>query len=184
MKREQKRVTFFGGAFDPPHMGHYLAAAYFLACEPKDELWLIPSYQHPYDKQMAPFGSRVRWCTMMAKILGPRASVSLIEQEIHGVGRTYVVLQALKERFTDTRFRMIVGADAYADRHKWYNAELLEKELDFFAIGRGARTAEGRLAMPDVSSTEIRERLAKGASCNGLLPAKVLEDVLRSRCYG
>jgi nicotinate-nucleotide adenylyltransferase len=178
-----KRVTFFGGAFDPPHMGHYLAAAYFLACVPKEPLWLLPSFRHPYGKQMVPFKTRVRWCSQLAKMLGPRVSVSLIEREVDGVSRTYEILQALKRKHKKTKFRMIVGADAFADRHNWYNADALLAELEFFPIGRGTRTTDGRLAMPEVSSTEIRARLAKGESCAGLVPAVVLADVVKRRYY-
>ena len=183
MIRDMKRVTFFGGAFDPMHMGHYLACAYFLACEPDEDLWIIPSFKHPYDKQMAPFADRVRWCSMVAALLGPRASVSTIEKDIDGVGRTFTVVQALKARFADTRFRMIVGADAYADRSKWFMASELEKAIEFFPVGRGERTMEGHLAMPEVSSTEVRARLARGDSCSGLVPDSVLADVLRSNYY-
>jgi nicotinate-nucleotide adenylyltransferase len=178
-----KRVTFFGGAFDPMHMGHYLACAYFLACEPEDDLWIIPSFKHPYDKQMAPFDDRARWCGSVAKLLGPRVSVSTIERDIDGVGRTFTVVQALKAQFPGTAFRMIVGADAYADRAKWFMAQQLEEAITFFPIGRGDRTTLGHLAMPEVSSTEVRGRLARGESCEGLVPAEVLADVLRSKNY-
>lgn len=178
-----KRVTFFGGAFDPPHMGHYLAAAYFLACEPKDPLWFLPSFVHPYGKQMAPFARRVRWCEAIAKQLGPRVSVSTAEKDVDGTSNTYKVLQALKAKHKKTRFRMIVGADAYADRHKWFEAEKLLNELEFFPIGRGDRTSDQHLAMPEVSSTEIRARITNGESCDGLVPSVVLRDVLRNSPY-
>lgn len=178
-----KRVTFFGGAFDPPHMGHYLAAAYFLASVQKEPLWLLPSFQHPYGKQMQPYKTRVRWCEMLAKLLGPRVSVSTAESEVEGKSTTYAVLQVLKRRHKSTRFRMIVGADGFADRHNWFNAQELLKELDFFAIGRGERSVDGHLAMPEVSSTEIRARLAKGEACDALVPAVVLADISKKGLY-
>jgi len=49
-------VALFGGSFDPPHVGHLLAAAYVLATEPVDELWFVPVLQHPFDKPLvAPY---------------------------------------------------------------------------------------------------------------------------------
>jgi nicotinate-nucleotide adenylyltransferase len=178
-----RRITFFGGAFDPPHMGHYLAAAYFLASDAKDPLWLVPSFHHPYGKHMQSFTTRLRWCQMLAKQLGPRCSVSAIEKEIDGKSTTYAVVQAMKRRYPKTRFRMIVGADAFADRHNWYMADALLSELEFFAIGRGERSLDGHLAMPDVSSTEIRARLKNKEPCDGLVPAVVLADVIKKRLY-
>src|ERR671923_7420 len=42
-------IALFGGSFDPPHVGHLLAAAYVLATEPVDELWFVPVAGHPLD---------------------------------------------------------------------------------------------------------------------------------------
>ena len=53
-------IALFGGSFDPPHVGHLLAAAYVLATEPVDELWLVPVFEHPLGKKpAAPFEHRV-----------------------------------------------------------------------------------------------------------------------------
>jgi nicotinate-nucleotide adenylyltransferase len=180
-------LAFFGGAFDPPHMGHYLAAAYYLAAEPKGELWIIPSAKHPYGKQMAPFADRLRWCKRLAKMLGPRAKASALENTIKADKiYTSLLVEKLHRLHPKATLRMLVGADAYADRTRWHDAENLLKRLEFFPIGRGERTIHDRdtiLAMPDVSSTEIRERFKKGQSNAGLVPAVVLEDVLARGLY-
>lgn len=180
-------LAFFGGAFDPPHMGHYLAAAYYLAAEPKGELWIIPSARHPYGKQMAPFADRLRWCKQMAKLLGPRAKASAVENTIKAEKiYTSLLVDKLKKQFPKATLRMLVGADAYADRMRWHDAENLMQKLEFFPIGRGERQIHGSdtiLAMPDVSSTEIRERFKKGQSNAGLVPAPVLNDVLAKGHY-
>jgi len=56
-------IALFGGSFDPPHVGHLLAAAYVLATEPVDELWLVPVFEHPLGKKpAAPFEHRVELC--------------------------------------------------------------------------------------------------------------------------
>src|SRR5712691_8284670 len=52
-------IALFGGSFDPPHVGHLLAAAYVLATEPVDELWFVPVFGHPLGKPLhAPFEHR------------------------------------------------------------------------------------------------------------------------------
>ena len=45
-------IALFGGSFDPPHVGHLLAAAYVLATEPVDELWFVPVFGHPLGKPL------------------------------------------------------------------------------------------------------------------------------------
>ena len=44
------RVALFGGSFNPPHVAHQLVALYVLETQPVDELWLIPCFQHPFEK--------------------------------------------------------------------------------------------------------------------------------------
>ena len=62
-------IALFGGSFDPPHVGHLLAAAYVLATEPVDELWLVPVFEHPLGKKpAAPFEHRVELCERLATL--------------------------------------------------------------------------------------------------------------------
>jgi nicotinate-nucleotide adenylyltransferase len=176
------RIGIFGGAFDPPHMGHLLAATYFLACDTKARLIVVPSLRHPFGKQMAPFAVRARWCQTLAALLGPRASVSTVEEKIAGTGRSLLVVRALRSKYPRAAFSLIVGADAYAGRDKWFEIAALEQEAEFFVLGRGAQSG-AHLAMPEVSSSELRARLAQGLSCEGLVPERILQQVIRSQLY-
>lgn len=176
------RIGIFGGAFDPPHMGHLLAATYFLACDPQARLLIVPSLRHPWDKQMAPYATRLAWCRTLAKLLGPRARVSTIEEAIKGTGRTLLVVRALRKKFPKATFSIVVGADAYAGRAKWFEIENLERESEWFVLGRGDAQAD-HLSIPEVSSHAIRARLAAGDTCAGLVPEVILAQVLESRAY-
>ena len=91
----------------------------------------------------------------------------------------------MKKKHPKARLRMLVGADAYADRQKWHRAEELMAAIEFFPIGRGERLVTDRtvLAIPEISSTEIRERLRKGVSCRGLVPELILRDIDKHAGY-
>src|SRR4051812_50118580 len=66
-------IALFGGSFDPPHVGHLLAAAYVLATEPVGELWLVPVNEHPFGKRLAaPFEHRAALCEAMIEDGGLR----------------------------------------------------------------------------------------------------------------
>src|SRR5207249_1390676 len=71
-------IALFGGSFDPPHVGHLLAAAYVLATEPVDELWFVPVFGHPLGKRIhAPFEHRAAWIELAIADVGlARARVS------------------------------------------------------------------------------------------------------------
>jgi len=103
-------IALFGGSFDPPHVGHLLAAAYVLATEPVDELWFVPVLQHPLDKPLvAPYEHRVALLERLAADLH-RARVSRAEQE-SGEGRTVDLLEWLHRKHPDTRWALVLGTD-------------------------------------------------------------------------
>jgi nicotinic acid mononucleotide adenylyltransferase len=76
------RVALFGGSFNPPHAAHQLVALYVLETQPVDELWFVPTYAHPFGKQLATYEHRIAMCELAAAALGPRARVSQVEAEL------------------------------------------------------------------------------------------------------
>jgi nicotinate-nucleotide adenylyltransferase len=190
MPKAIKTIAYFGGAFNPPHMGHLLVATYVRACHPEIPLWIAPSARHPYGKEMAPFRTRMEWCELMAQRVrgaGKRAQksvvVSDIEKRTRGLGRTLLIVRALRRELGDVNIMLVVGADNYDSRDKWFKIKELEKEASFFVLGRGgSRDATAQhLSIPEVSSSEIRQRLLEGQPCEGLVPADILQSVLQSK---
>ena len=109
-------IALFGGSFDPPHVGHLLAATYVLATEPVGELWLVPVNQHPLGKKLAaPFEHRAELCEAMIADAGlPRARVSRIEAEIGGEVRTFLASGADVSRLVPREvLRRIRAAGTY-----------------------------------------------------------------------
>ena len=72
------RVAIFGGSFNPPHLAHQMAALYVLETAAIDELWIVPAFQHPFGKVLAPFAHRLEMCELAAAALGPRVKVSAV----------------------------------------------------------------------------------------------------------
>ncbi|HEY6038658.1 MAG TPA: hypothetical protein VIV58_30455, partial [Kofleriaceae bacterium] len=76
------RIALFGGSFNPPHVAHQLVALYVLETQPVDELWFVPTFVHPFHKQLVPYEDRLAMCELAAAPLGPRVKVSRAEQEL------------------------------------------------------------------------------------------------------
>src|SRR5438132_4019251 len=132
-------IALFGGSFDPPHVGHLLAASYVLATEPVDELWLVPVFEHPLGKKpAAPFEHRVELCERLARDL-PRTRVSRAEQE-SGEARTVDLLEWLQRKHPGTKFALVLGTDLNAERAQWKNFERIAHLARRITAHRGGCT--------------------------------------------
>jgi nicotinate-nucleotide adenylyltransferase len=177
------RVAFFGGSFNPPHVAHQLVALYVLETAAVDELWIVPCSKHPFDKALAPFEHRLRMCEMAAAALGPRARVSDIEARLGGESRTLLTLRALAAERPDCEFHLVIGADIEPELPSWYGASELVRSFPRIVVGRTGFDGGSLLAMPAVSSTEVRTLLAQGRSVAGLVPRSVEAYLRQHRLY-
>lgn len=182
-------TLIYGGSFNPPHMGHQLACLYGLESLLADALWVVPVYQHPFGKDLVDFEHRVKMCELMTEPLGKRASVNTIEKELQSPVRTFELFTALKQKYPQKSFAMLMGSDLLAERERWYRFEDLQNLVKIVVVGRGGFEADPSqeafdVELPKVSSRDIRERLGLGSSIRGLVPATIQDYLLRSALYG
>ena len=175
-----RETAVLGGSFNPPHVAHVMAAYWVLATQGVSEVWLLPSYVHPFGKALAPFEDRVRMCELAAAPVRG-LHVCAAEAELAGdplVGRTVRTLEHLVAKHPDRRFALVVGADILRETDKWYRFDRIRELARLVVVGRaGHEGAPGAPALPAVSSTEIRARLARGEDVGGLVPRRVLDHV-------
>ena len=183
------RIALFGGSFHPPHVGHLLAASYVRAVAPVDELWFMPADRHAFGKPLAAFDDRVALCEALATLV-PCSRVTRIEQEVGAGGRTLPVVEALVRRHPEHSFRLVVGSDILDDGPKWYRFDELVRLAPLIVLARGghpvdtSRVPAGStlltdVVLPEVSSTEVRARLARGEEVAAFVPRVVREEMER-----
>ena len=169
----QRTIGLFGGSFNPPHVAHQMLMLYVLETRDVDAIWMIPTYRHPFAKELIDFEHRCHMCELAAAPLRARVEVSRVEGELAmPVSRTLDTIEFLRARHPDARFRLVVGADILHESHKWHGWDRIVALAPPIAIGRAGLAGPG-VDMPDVSSTEIRERLAQGAPVDDLVPRAV-----------
>jgi nicotinate-nucleotide adenylyltransferase len=174
-------VALFGGSFDPPHVGHVLAAQYVLATEPVDELWLVPVFGHPLGKKLnAPFEHRVALCEAAVRDV-QRVRVSRAEQELGGEGRTADLLEYLTAKNPGTRFALVLGTDLVAERPLWKRFERIQELARIVQIGRAGY--DSGAILPEVSSTQVRAALQGGEDVSRLVPRAVLALIRSAGTY-
>ncbi len=182
-----KSIALLGGSFNPPHVAHLMAAYWTLATQDVSEVWLLPAYRHPFGKELAPFEDRVAMCALAVRALRG-AAVCAAEAERAGdplVGKTARTLEHLHAKHPGHAFSLVVGADVLAEAEKWYRWDRVRELAGLVVVGReGYPPVEGAPVLPAISSTLIRERLARGEDASGLVPRRVLEYVRRHGLYG
>ncbi len=193
-----KRVGIFGGAFDPPHIGHERLAA--LCCERLglEELLIVPTFRSPH-KPTPPTDYEHRLNMCRAVFNKKIYTVSDMERQIDGEGYTITLIRRLKDVYPkDTKFFLIIGGDMLFSFEKWYKYESILKECSVTAAAREddsyadmleyaaelGRIKVLNLPVTDISSTEIREKLKKGENADGLL-SQAVSDYIKEHClYG
>lgn len=184
-----RTIAIFGGSFNPPHVAHQMVALFVVETMPVDELWFVPTWKHAFAKQLADFDDRIAMCERVAAALGPRIGVSRIEEDIAQVpSRTLHTLEALVARHPGDQFRLVVGADILGETDKWYRWDDVIQLAPLIVVGRPGYPAPPEalvsgLEMPEVSSTEVRARLARGESALPLVPRSVMGYIAERKLY-
>lgn len=181
-----REISLLGGSFNPPHVGHLMAALYLRATLGSDEVWLLPSFIHPFGKPLEAFEDRVAMCEAMATDVGPWLQVSRAEAEVGGEGRTIELLEWLLPRNPEVTFRWVIGSDILADLPKWKAWDRIESMVKVTVLHRAGYPSARALGPPmvEVSSTEIRKRLEAGETPDELIPCRSLEVARARGLYG
>ncbi len=184
--RIPRRIAFFGGSFNPPHIAHVLCVHYALLRWRFDFVVVAPTFDHPFDKELIDFTHRLRMARIAFEHLGEYVHVLPIEQELSPPNYTWSTMQHLRERYPESDLVLLIGSDLLEELPRWHNAELLQKEFPIAVIPRiGHTEAEGLGPgmLPAVSSSYVRDLLKRGQDVSGLVPARVLEYIKEYELY-
>ncbi len=190
-----KRVGLFGGSFDPVHDAHVALATTALGQLKLDEVRWIPVGQ-PWQKTRQLADAADREAMVRLTIAGePRFVLDRSELRRRGPSFTLDTVRELAAAEPDTEWFLILGQDQYASLHTWRDwRELLGLVTLAIANRPGAalagntqiaRVAHQTMLLPmmDVSSTEVRRRVAAGESIAGLVPDAVARYIDQHRLY-
>ncbi len=180
-------VAVFGGSFNPPHVAHVLAVAYVVSTHAPDRVLVLPTYQHPFAKALAPFEDRVAMCERAMGWM-PGVEVSRLEAELGGASRTLRTLEHLHAAHPEWTMRLVMGADLIVESPKWYGFDEIKKLAPPLVLGRAGVDFPGAPApvLPAISSTFVRERLAAQDldALAELVPRDVLSYIRARGLYG
>ena len=193
------RTGILGGTFDPIHLGHLEAADAARRSLHLDQILLVPSRTPPH-RSVEPRASVYHRFAMTALAAAERGMLaSDLELRREGPSFTALTLEALhRDGYAPSQLFFITGSDAFAEISTWYDYPRLFELSNFAVVSRpGYPTTVPRFPMttsstsviaveantPDVSSTEIRRRVAAGESIQGLVAPSVASHIERHGLY-
>lgn len=187
-----KKVGILGGTFNPPHIGHLIMANEVYHALQLDEVRFMPNAIAPHKKKEDESTDENR-LRMVQLLVEPykEFTVETIELERGGVSYTYDTMVALKKREPDVEFYFIIGGDMIDSLHSWYKINELVNIVQFVGLKRPGTKSKSTYNVKmieapeiDLSSTFIRERLAKGGTLRFLIPASVEAYIRKEGLYG
>lgn len=188
MTQEKQTVAFYGGSFDPPHLGHVMVVSHLLLNDPSvDQVLIVPCFEQA-GKKLTDFDHRVTLCDYAFSWL-PRTSISLIESQLGGESLTLRTMQALLSDQPDWSLRFVMGTDLLDSCKTWDGWDELERLAPPMPIGRAGiapvRPGDPTPIAPVVSSSIVRAALAAGdyAAATRYLPREVLQHIREHELY-
>ncbi|MCY7314212.1 MAG: nicotinate-nucleotide adenylyltransferase [Rubrivivax sp.] len=190
-----RRVGLFGGSFDPVHNAHVALAEVALTSLQLDAVRWIPAGQ-PWQKNRAMAAPEHRVAMVQSAIAHqPRFVLDRIEIDRTGDSVTLDTVHSLAVQHPGVEWVLLIGQDQYASLHTWRNwRDLLG--LAVLAVAnrpgdlRGPNAEVLRfphrmlpLPMLDISSTDIRQRVARGVDITQLVPPLVARYIETHRLY-
>jgi nicotinate-nucleotide adenylyltransferase len=190
---EAERIGVLGGTFDPVHTAHIVVAAEIRDRLELDRVLLVVAGD-PWQKRGKVVASAAdRLALARAAVEGiDGLEVSSVEVERDGASVTADTLEALQA--PDRTLFLVLGADAVANMGTWrrlddtkHLAEIVVVEragdLEVHPPGEGWRVHHVSVPRLDISSTDVRSRIAAGRPIVGLVPPAVVTEITLRGLY-
>ena len=134
-----KKVGIFCGSFNPIHNGHVALADYIARNSDLDEVWLVVSPLNPLKRTiadtLAPNGQRLDMVRLALRSC-ERLFASDIEFSLPLPNYTINTLNALKSKYPETDFCLIIGADNLALFERWKDSDVIMSNFDMLVYPR------------------------------------------------
>ena len=181
-------IGLFGGSFDPIHHGHLILAREAREQFGLDRVLFIPAALSPHKLASVPTPGEARREMIAAAVAG-EPGFACEDCDLRRAGPSFAIetVRELRARWPEARFFYLIGHDNVAKLPAWHSYEELRRAVQFAVFGRGEHDAPHDfptiVRRVDISATEIRSRVAQGASIRYLVPEPVREIIERRRLY-
>lgn len=185
------KIGIFGGTFDPPHVGHLIAAQDVLTSLSLDQVLFIPALVPPHKQQrtVAPPEIRLR---MVQAATADDARYEVSDVELQRAGPSYTVDTLRELRRREDELFLLLGVDQVREFSTWREPSEVARLARVVMMARSgieeppeSGIVQDTVAVTrvDISSTLIRQRVAAGQPIRYMVPAAVEEIIAAQRLY-
>ena len=187
------RLGIFGGSFDPPHLGHLIPAIDAAERLRLDGIRFVPAWEQPFKigRATATADQRLEMTYRLVREI-PGFGVDRSEIDRGGLSYTVDTVAQMTAANPTAELVLLLGADAYALFAQWREPERIRALASIAVLHRGGDDAPLQDAgsvqvlktrRVDISSTELRARVADGRTIRGFVPDAVAEYIAEHRLY-
>lgn len=146
-------MAFYGGSFDPVHLGHITIANQLTKIFDLDEFVFVPAFHAPHKKRLAPTPALDRFA-MLALATNDDNQISISKMEIDVPNKPYTVetLTRLTELLPNEQLFFVMGADSWRDIRTWREWEKVLSLTDHIIVTRPGY---------DITSDHLNEEIGK-----------------------
>lgn len=203
--RRRERLGIFGGSFNPVHLGHLLLAQTALERFDLDRVLFMPCAVQPHKDPRGLASAAHREAMVEAAILD-NLGFELLDIELRRGGVSYSVdsLREIRSVHPNADLFFMIGADTLLELHGWKDIETVLSLCEFIVFARPGHELThlspealklpapwpGRLVQNicsvrqiDISSSDIRHRVAEGLSIRYLVPQPVEMIIMEHHLY-
>lgn len=190
-EKKRKQVGILGGNFNPVHNAHLVVADQVRQQLGLDQVLLMPEYEPPHVDKKSTIDEGHRLQMLELAIAGIEGlDIETIELERKGISYTYDTMKLLTEQHPDTDYYFIIGADMVDYLPKWHRIDELVELVQFvgvqrprYKVGTSYPVIWVDVPLMDISSSMVRDFIAKGRTPNFLLPQPVLDYIEKEGLY-
>jgi nicotinate-nucleotide adenylyltransferase len=203
LRRSKLKTGVLGGTFDPIHNAHIMVAEEAISSLDLTEVLFIPTAQTPLkeDLPMSAVEHRVQM-VRLAIADNPHFKLSTVEIDRPGTSYTIDTISELRDKLgAENELFFIVGWDSLSQLHRWREPARIVQMCRLVAVPRPGYSLPDLDSLEkdvpglsqklivldkpeiDISSTSIRERVARGLSIDQLVPPPVADYIKQNRLY-
>lgn len=188
MAKPSEKIGLYGGSFDPIHNGHLILARDAMERLSLDRVVFLPARISPHKLDHPPAPAEAR-CRMLAAALEGEPKFSMDDCEIQRDGPSFTIdtIERYRRRFPEAGLFYFIGDDNLDQLETWKEIGRLREMAQFVVLSRAGLpylpefpTITRRI---EISSTEIRNRIARGLSVRYMVPLPACDAIEKLGLY-